>query len=190
MDALVVLGLGVYCAQQLTKKSSKEETVDAFETPKEFLMHEMRLHGMIAPRSQSIAGRTPFSENAPPYNVWRPNAPSHMEKPTETAYELYANALEHDRLETMDSIDKGRQNIMHKRGGAIITTYTRELRNNADPSMTTGIVNWTFMPPNPTETDRLNAAALVKAIPPNAQLSTPDGVWFTAPGLPFRYGLH
>lgn len=194
MAELLVLGAGVYLASVFSDHGEKrclDEKLDAnnvIEQPRELFMHQAREGGVVAPNHASVAGRVPFDVNNPPYLIARRDGPSHTENPTENLYSNIANALEHQRLDVEAEAAAARMPVARKRGGAIVTTFTRELSNPADPSMRTGLINWSWMPPNPTDSDYQEAGALVQAIPPNPELFTPDAYYFTAPGQQFRHG--
>lgn len=195
MAELLVLGAGVYLAgifsdhgNKRLDESAEQLVDDTIEAPRDLFIHQAREGGIIAPNHASVAGRVPFDRLNPPYLIARKNGASHTEAPTENLYANIANAYEHQRLDTEAEAAAARMPVARKRGGAIVTTFTRELSNMADPSMRTGIINWSWMPPNPTDSDYQDAGALVQAIPPNPELFTPDAFYFTAPNQPFRHG--
>lgn len=197
MEAVLVLGAGVGLANALYRsahektdnfQSPEEEDMNMLEAPRAFLMHEQRERGGVAPPFNAVTTRVPWSEHNPPYNVHLAHGPGPTEMPTEQLYNLRANAYEHNRQDYAEQFFRGRQYVRRKQGSAVVTTFTREISNPDDPRMRTGFINWEWMPPNPSDSDYNDAAALSKMIPRVQELFTPDAYYMTAPGLNFRYG--
>jgi len=196
-----VLGAGAYLHAALypvepdkVKYTPEEEFERAMERPRDFVVHEARERGFVAPQfnASSKAGRVPWSQSNPPYHIYKAGSAGNTDSPCESAAQLYANALEHERLDVQEELFAGRQHYSRKRAQPIYSAFTRELTiPNSDPYApvrTTNIAGFMWMPPTPTDEDINEAAALGKMLPPDPLLFTPDAYYFTAPGQNFRYG--
>lgn len=121
MEALAVLGGGVWLAKSLldapqrpvnpTRAELREQMP---ETPREFLMHEFRENGMIAPNFASSTNRVPWDPLNPPYHIHRVGE-HHMDNPMEECFTLRTNGLEHNRLDWQEQFVKGKLFILFRR---------------------------------------------------------------------------
>lgn len=191
MEALAVLGGGVWLAKSLldapqrpvnpTRAELREQMP---ETPREFLMHEFRENGMIAPNFASSTNRVPWDPLNPPYHIHRVGE-HHMDNPMEECFTLRTNGLEHNRLDWQEQFVKGRMNVARKTKQPLYNGFSDEMA--LAPDRRTQHMGWNFLPALPTDQDYNDAAQLAKAIPKDPQLFTPDAFYPTASGLPFRY---
>jgi hypothetical protein len=198
---LAVLGVGAYLIQNLYGAPLAQPDIEAdeqkmelnmLESPYQLAIHESRERGTIAPHSNQDAGRVPWSQHNPPYNVHFAGV-HNMENATENAYHLIANAQEHQRLLVAEEAAKGRQHYARKRGQAVYSAFTRELTvQDADPdvpSRSTNVMGFSWLPMAPNDSDFAEAAAMGKAMPPDPLLFAPDQFYMTNSGMPFRNGM-
>ena len=157
------------------------------QTPAEFLRKEYRRAGMIVPGCGHVANRLPYNPANPPYDIWKPSDPEDHKNPSDRMYEYAIAAREHRRKDFEQTIEAGYQYFPQKRGGAIVSTFTRELHNPSDPSQRTGFINFSWLPPNPSDADYTRAGELARRLPRDPSLFSPDSTFMNAPGLPFRY---
>lgn len=158
-----------------------------FQTPRKFLEKEFAQSGYIVEPGMPVAARVPFNMNQPPSHIWRPSDPKYFIDPPKDIYAHVINAREHHRADFEDSIREGYEYFMPKRGGALVQTFTRELHNPADPSMSTGFINFSWLPPNPQDADFVRAGEMARRLPRDPSLFAPDSTFYNAVGLPFRY---
>jgi hypothetical protein len=156
-------------------------------TPHEITLSQHKQYGYIVPQFHESAGRVPFNASQPPYSIYQPVLGGKLET-VDDIYRYQANAREHERLDTAEQLAAHRPHFITRKAGPIVTTFTRELIMPFNPSLRTGIINWTFIPPNATDQDVHFAHDLVKAIVPDPELSTPDAVWWNYPDVEFRHG--
>ncbi len=194
---LAALGVGVYLARSLytgapvkLEKTPAEEFATIIERPYDLNMHEMSQLGAIMPRTGATRARVPWNKNFPPYYIAPDIEHGSMDAPTHRLYTLLANAQEHERLTTMEEVARNRRHFARDRGVPLWTAFTRELEvPQADGSVhTTNQLGFQWMPRNPTDSDWNEAGLIGKALPPMPVLFTPDAVFMTAPGQPFRHG--
>lgn len=198
---LAVLGVGAYLIDALygynkpipdVEASEEQMELDMLESPYQMMIHEGRERGLVAPHSNQDAGRVPWSQHNPPYNVHFAGVNS-MENATENAYHLIANAQEHERLMVAEEASKGRQHYARKRGQPVYAAFTRDiLVHDADPSVpdrTTNTMGFSWLPLAPNDSDFAEAAAMGKAMPLDPLLFTPDQYYMTNSGMPFRNGM-
>ncbi len=200
MEIVAVLGAGTYLAESLYRYNlqqrpvmpTKEEEFELMlETPREFILHQARESGIVAPAFSTVAARRPWSESNPPYYVYGSDINEPMSNPTEKVYQLYANSLEHYRIDTEEEIERGRLHFSRKRGQAIWNAFTREITvpgYKDQPPRTTDHQGWMWMPPTPTDTDHNEAGAMGKMMPPDPLLFTPDAYYMTNSGVSWRNG--
>lgn len=201
MEVAAILGAGYYLHKALypapvdkIKLTPEEEFERMMERPRDFVVHEARERGFIAPQfnANSKAGRVPWNPNNPPYHVYRADNPGNTESPVERSIQVYANALEHQRLDVQEELFAGRQHFARVRGGPLWSAFNRELSLTDEdpnaPARTTNVQGYMWMPPNPTDSDFNDAAALGKMLPPDPLLFTPDSYYMTNSGMPFRNG--
>lgn len=193
---IATLGLALYVGKQLLPKGAEKATPDdceesvhpeGFQDPKDFLMKEYRRGGMIAPLQMHVHNRMPFRVDQPPYDIFKGVNAEARKNPSDKMYQYAVNAQDHYRKDFERTLDAGVEYYMPKRGGAIVTTFTRELCNPANPSMRTGLINHSWVPPNPTDADWQRAGALARTLPRDPTLFAPSADFMNAPGLPFRY---
>jgi len=194
-----VLGAGVYLAKQLLDVGSapqlelSDEKMESkmLEKPYDFVLHEYRERGAIAPTFGATRARVPWNPNMPPYYIARDCPYGPNDSPAMHAWLALANAQEHARLETALDFQCSRPQFARKRGQAIWQGFTEEITvKDADPrvqSRTTNHVGFQWLPPNPTDSDWNEAALIAKQLPPNPVLFTPDAFYYTAPGQEFRH---
>ena len=198
-DVALLLGAGVYVAANLMKATptAKVDANDSelsdsmLETPREFILHQARESGLIAPRYNSTASRVPWSTANPPNYVWNADDKGPMDQTLEKSRQVYANRMEHLREDVQEQLLRGRMFTMTKTTTPVWHAFTRDLRGvdaSSGADWTTNLQGFMYMPPNPTDMDWTNAGAIGKIAPPNPTLFTPDANYMTAPGLPFRYG--
>ena len=191
MEAIAVLGAGAWVMNSLMK--APQRPVDASddelraqmpETPREFLMHEYRENGMLAPSFGAVSTRTPWNPANPPYHIHRVGE-HHMDNAMEEMFTLRANAQEHQREDWQEQFMKGRMEVARKTKQPLYCGFTREM--SLAPDRSTHQMGWSFLPALPTDQDYNDAAQMAKTIPKDPQLFTPDAYYATADGLPFRY---
>lgn len=199
MELLALAG-ATYLAKDLFKAEPIQlqetpEELDAtmLERPYDFNMHEMRRLGAIMPQFGATRGRVPWSTEFPPYYIAPDAAASGPNcAPAERVYTLLANAEEHNRLDVMEEAARGRHHYARKTGVPLWTGFTRDVTlHDPDPHVAprnTGRLGFSWMPPNPTDSDWNEAGLIAKALPPNPTLFTPDSTYMTAPGQLFRHG--
>lgn len=201
MEVAVVLG-GAYLLlaqaapapvhKNKMEMTPEEENAVMLERPRDMVMSEARVRGIVAPTGRVNAGRAPFDPQRPPYAVYYPNH-DNTAQPTERLYSAYANAQEHERLLVKNELQAGRMHYARKSGQPVWSAYNRELHvPNADPfdaPRTTNHQGWSWLPPNPHDMDFVEAGLLAKAMPPNDALLSPEGFYFAAPGVTWRHGV-
>lgn len=197
---LLALGAGVYLANGLFNpgpkpkldQSPEEMRRRMLESPYMLNLHEMRENGAIAPSFGATRGQMPWDPNFPPYYIAESSIGGPNANPTERIYHALANAAEHNRLEIAEEFRNHRDHYARRRGGAIWQAFNEELTLvDSDPTApvrTTNHVGFQWLPPAPADSDWNEAALLARQLPPDPTLFTPDAVYMTASGLPFRYG--
>lgn len=197
-DVLLLIGVGTYAASNLFKQHtagleerSEQQNTGMLQNLRDFMMQEARENGTIAPAYNNVACRTPWTPAKPPVYTWQADSKGPMDRTTEKAYELIANRREHEREDVEEQIMRGRQYFPRKVSQALWHAFTPEIHlwDQADGSvLRTKHTQLQWLPNNPTDYDYTDAGAMGKALPPNPELFAPDAFYFTAPGLPFRYG--
>lgn len=197
MEVALAIGAGAYTINALygggepdrVNKSEEEELVSMLESQWQMTVNEGRNRGVVARHSNADAGRVPWNPANPPYSIYHAGA-NNTANPTEQLYRTYANAFEHERLLVKEEIANGRQHYARRRGQAVWQAYNRELHvpnlDPRDPPRSTNVAGWMWMPPNPHDVDRNEAAALGRAMPADERLTTPDMHYFANPGVTWR----
>ncbi len=194
---LAVLGAGAYLATSLfantpvkVAPTQAELAAEMLETPAALFMHEYRVRGAIAPYASSVAARLPWDQNHAPYYIAQTATGGPNQHPTERVYKSLINASEHERIDLAQEFSAARPHYARRRGQAIWTAFDSELRvRDTDGSTrSTERQGFSWMPPNPTDSDWNEAALLAKALPGDPRLFTPDSNFMSAPGLTWRYG--
>lgn len=194
---LAVLGGSLWLAKQFLPKPQQKIMVSAEEEfydkqpspPEEFLYKELRRGGVIFPSWYDSAGRIPWDPQRPPYTLYPANSVTgdHMKDVTERIYGHYQNARWHERMDFEEQTSNDHEYFITKRGQPLPTSFTRELHNPSDPNMTTDMINWSWLPPNPQDMDFVRAGELAKKIPRDPSLFTPESNFMAIPGLTWRY---
>ena len=186
----VAIGSALWMAKNLMPEGSKTidgSDVEKMQTPEEFLRKEYKRAGMIAPVNGHVHQRLPWDPANPPYDIWKPSDDEEHKNPSDRMYDYAVAAQEHYRKDYEQQLDAGYEYYIQRRGGAIVNTFTRELHNPNDPSMRTGFINHSWLPPNPQDADYVRAGELARRLPRDPSLFSPDSTFMNAPGLPFRY---
>jgi hypothetical protein len=195
MEAPLLLGAGVWLANALISSPIKnvdmtkeEYDVNMIENPRDFLMHQMREAGAIAPSYNHVPARVPWDSVSPPYYI-KKHGGTHLDNPTENYYTLWTNSFMHQLADVTEAFARNRPSFARQHGGAIWNAFNMELyqKDIDGPYRGTGNQGFFWLPKNPADQDYNDAAALAKALPPDPLLFTPDAYFATAPGLPFRY---
>lgn len=192
---IAVLGAGVYLADALFKgaqkvellQTEKDQASNMLETHWDFLMHEGRENGVIAPQYGNVASRVPWH---PMTNVNYMDSLSDdpHSAPTENLYRTIANTRVHESADILEHLARNRQAFARKAGNAMYSGFTPEIIMEKDHERVMSDVGpLTWLPRNPHDSDYSYAAGMAKAIPRDPLLFTPDAYHTTAPGLPFRY---
>jgi hypothetical protein len=190
MELIAICGAVLAGRNMLSKPKEKiSENPDyGILPPHEDHLSEMRRAGVIVTGHNSVAARVPFNTDRPPFAIWRPSDDEARVNPTEDIYTHISNTTSHHRDDFEAQNRAGSEYFVSKRGGAIPVMFSREIHNIADPSMRTGMVDWSWIPKNPTDADFMRMGALGKALPRHPELFSPDANFMAAPGLTWRHG--
>ena len=195
--AALYLGGSLFLADALLNKvpprhinqSDREECEQQLMKTESLLMDNARQCGILAPPFQSATTRVPWDDRNPPYYVYQPGV-SHLERPMERTYEQYFNAIHHNRKDFEEAVERNRQQFARKRGQPIYTGFTGEMTSYdrvTGDRMQTQHMQWAWMPTQPTDSERNDAALLAKMLPADPTLFTPEANFMTAAGEPFRH---
>lgn len=193
---LLALGAGAYLAQSLFKADPvqlvENDPNGIFERFYDLNLMEMNKYGAIMPQFGANRGRVPWSREFPPYYIAPDVTYGPMDAPASRTYTVLANAMEHERVATMEQAVRAREHFVRKSGVPLWTAFTREITlldsDPTAPARTTDRLGFQWMPTNPTDSDWNEAALIGKALPPDPELFTPDSTYMTASGMPFRHG--
>jgi len=194
---LAVLAGGAYVASALfanqpvvVAPTEAELNERMLEDPASLFMHEYRERGAIAPNGTSVAGRVPWDKNFAPYYIAQTATGGPNQHPTERVYRSLVNASEHERHNIAQEFSSARPHYARRRGQKLWTAFNRELSvEDVDGTRrSTNSQGFSWMPPNPTDTDWNEAALFAKALPGDPRVYTPDATFMTAPGVTWRYG--
>lgn len=193
---IAVLGAGVYLADALFNRSAPQpdltqneadQAENMLESHYEFLMHEARENGIIAPQYGNVATRVPWSDGNAPYYM-DSLQPEHEDSSIEDMYRRVTNARVHQSSDVMEHLARNRQAFARKAGNAFYSGFTPEMVLVQDgQEVMTSIGPHTWLARNPHDSDYSYAVGMSKAVPRDPMLFTPDSNFATAPGLPFRY---
>lgn len=193
---LALLGGSVWLAKQYmpNPKDSvvpdEEEEIMEQTNHDEFLYKQFRQNGMIAQKEYPNTGRLPFTLEKGPFSVFNPRAMTkdgHMENATQYGYDCMINLQRLKRIDAEEQIAGNEPMFIDKRGGAIPQLFTREIYNPANPRQATSIVDWSWVPRNPTDSDFDRVGRLAKHVPLRPDRFAPDGAFMAAPGQQFRH---
>lgn len=197
MEALAILGAGAYLASSLMGKHSQPalDQSDAaartqkIDTPEDLVLQQAAVGGIIAPQYNFAAARVPWDPQNPPITLHRVGMFPQEATPSDM-YQAYTNAIGHQRHDAVEAMQANRPQFARRRGQPLWTAFTPELSDVFDKERRTQHMQWNWLPRNGSglnDSDFADASALAKALPPDANLWTPDGWWATAAGVPWRY---
>lgn len=189
MEALVGLGALVLGANYLVAdKPNPRQAESATPTPLyDFLTQQYERYGALAPSGNSVWHKLPWSTHNPPDNVMVDMSRTATCLPTERFYARLALAQEDHRQLIEEQIACNQPVWATRRSQPIVTTYSNEI-HRPGTNDATEFNDYSFVPPSATDADYNRAGAMARALPRNPHLFTPESVYWTAPGLPFRYG--
>lgn len=194
---LAVLGAGVYLADALFRGDSKaielqqneaRQSENMLESHWNFLMHEARENGMIAPQYGNVATRVPWHPMTGVHYLddLRDSDPHTVD--TENLYRRVANTRVHESSDILEHVARNRQAFARKAGNPLWFAFTPEVSMEQDGRrVSSNIGQYKWVPRNPHDSDYSYAANMAKLVPRDPMLFTPDANFATAPGLPFRY---
>lgn len=150
---------------------------------------ESQVNGTIAPAYGAGANRIPFKQGAgEPFFAHVPGRSS-AESPVTNTYIQIENANHLAQVDFEQSRAASRPTYMRDRSFPVWHLFTPELNvvANGNERLSTGFVNWSYLPLNPTDSDYNDAGVLAKSVPPVPALFTPDANFISAPGVSWRY---
>lgn len=162
-----------------------EEKFDSYRTHVE----EMRAVGGWAPFHAANRGQTPWPVTMPPYYI-APDVHGVLDSPAERIRAALAIPGEHERSDVAEQALNGREHFARRGRAPIWTAFTREISvADVDGSRrSTDRLGFSWMPPDPTDSDWNEAGQIARALPGIDELMTPDATFLNVPGMNFRYG--
>jgi len=159
------------------------------QTASDLFFTEAQLNGTIAPTYGAGANRLPFKKGrGEPFFAHIPGRSS-ADSPVTNTYIQLENANHLSRVDFEQSRAANRPTYMRDRSFPVWTTFTPELNvvANGNEHLSTGFVNWSYLPLNPTDSDYNDAGVLSKVVPADPLLFTPYANFISAPGVGWRY---
>jgi hypothetical protein len=194
---LAVLAAGAYGAshlfaakQPVVNPTQAQLAAESLESPAKLFMHEYRERGALKQVGAAQSVRMPWNPQRMPYYIAQTASGGPNNNPTQRVYQSLINASEHERMDLAQEFAAARPHYARKRGAPLWTAFTREISvaDNEGRMRATDRQGFSWLPPNPTDSDWNEAALFAKAMPGDPNLFTPDSTFMTAPGVPWRYG--
>lgn len=151
--------------------------------------YEASVNGMPAPWYGASSARIPYKKGGgAPIFVHQPGD-SPMDAPVTNTHRQILNARFVDRQDFEMAFRHNLPQWHRKSAVPLYTGFTDELklRTVDGEELSTGFVNFSWLPSNPTDSDYNDAAVMAKVAPPNPALFAPEANFATAPGVDWRY---
>jgi hypothetical protein len=151
--------------------------------------YEAAVRGMPAPAYGASSTLLPYKKNgAAPFFVHQPGE-STLDKPITNTHRQILNARYVDRVDFETAMNANLPQWHRKSAVPVYTGFTDELTVTtlSGERLSTGFVNFSWLPSQPTDSDYNDAAVMAKIVPPVPALFAPEADFATAPGVDWRY---
>lgn len=192
MEVPLAIAAGAFALHKLVASPSyvpHQREEDNSLNVEDLFEYEAGVNGMPAPWYGASTNFVPFKKgNGAPYFVYRPGD-SPMNAPVTNTHRQILNAKFLDRVDFEVGMNSNMPQFHRKSAQPRYTLFTDELKLTTEQGekLSTGFVNFSWLPSNPTDADFNDAAVMAKVAPPDPLLFAPSADFATAPGVDWRY---
>ena len=192
MEVPLAIVAGAFVLQRLVAQPSVEsphpEGDESLDVDRMW-EYEASVNGMQAPWYGASSTFIPYKKgSAAPYFVHQPGD-SPMDSPVTNIHRQILNAKFVDRADFELGFKSSYPQWHRKSAVPIYTGFTDELVVTTEQGerLSTGFINFSWLPSNPTDADYNDAAVMAKVAPPDPRLFAPTADFASAPGVDWRY---